>query len=382
MTCISKRSSSATDTANHNTHLLRARSSSILLLAPKGLGNYGTPESAPQRNRIAVSTPRRRRDHYLVHASAAVLFSLACAFGGPMITMESETNSQQDYYNRSFLEQKLSSGSSAQDCAWAATGVQRWFSVDSIVARGLDFTQAKLLDTAWDLLVGQGGRLVHAWILWRFIIPGSVTRLLEVSSLPYASAIQFAFSPTSLSTLKHSLAATFRQRKGCNVSIAIGLSFLIGHTVSFATLWSVATAYMNPSTEMFKTPDGTYVNPVSEALTLCYSLDVGRLSLPQQELSPGYVPIPSIVNGPSLMNISTAIRPESSEALGGINDHFYDVFACKSGWKEPPTVVNTARCCAAAYQSQMSPLKESSIMASKLSQATTPFAQVPKIFST
>lgn len=72
-----------------------------------------------------------------------------------------------------------------QDCGgYSVPAVERSFYINLQIARDLSFTRAKLLDLAWDTVVGQGGRFLHGWLLYQ-VAASQLAWMMEYSSVPY-----------------------------------------------------------------------------------------------------------------------------------------------------------------------------------------------------
>lgn len=72
-----------------------------------------------------------------------------------------------------------------QDCGgYSVPAVERSFYINLQIARDLSFTRAKLLDLAWDTIVGQGGRFLHGWLLYQ-VAAAQLSWMMEYSSVPY-----------------------------------------------------------------------------------------------------------------------------------------------------------------------------------------------------
>ena len=60
--------------------------------------------------------------------------------------------------------------------------VEHAFMINLRSAQQFSFAQAKLIDVAWDLFVGQGGRLVMAWAAYRVFMDGLVSLMDTTNS--------------------------------------------------------------------------------------------------------------------------------------------------------------------------------------------------------
>jgi len=155
--------------------------------------------------------------------------------------------------------------------------VEAQFDIDLVVVEGLSFTQAKLIDLVWDIVVGHGGRFLHGWIFYH-VACKTITWILENSALPYWLLLDTLFRPDSLSSLRSLVASscTGKQRRTTALK-TLFLAFGAGHVLFFGTLWSVATGYKTPSLDGFTMPDKSWVVKTNETLRMCWSLDLERL---------------------------------------------------------------------------------------------------------
>ncbi|KAF7556461.1 hypothetical protein G7Z17_g1465 [Cylindrodendrum hubeiense] len=60
-----------------------------------------------------------------------------------------------------------------------ASEIEKAFIIDIRIAKNFTFVQAKLIDLLWDVIIGQGGRALHAWILYRYVARDALTRIME-----------------------------------------------------------------------------------------------------------------------------------------------------------------------------------------------------------
>ncbi|KAI1110409.1 hypothetical protein F5Y14DRAFT_455045 [Nemania sp. NC0429] len=107
----------------------------------------------------------------------------------------------------------------------------------------LTFTQAKVIDTSWDLVVGRGGQLCLAWVSWR-LFADCATVSLATQPLSFTSFHAFFLeSEPSIFSL-WSVAKSFITQKRLaskltSAFIIFGMSFIL----AWPTLTSAATGY-------------------------------------------------------------------------------------------------------------------------------------------
>ncbi|KAI1361940.1 hypothetical protein F5Y08DRAFT_342140 [Xylaria arbuscula] len=154
-------------------------------------------------------------------------------------------------------------------CLSTASWFESRFFINVVVRNDLSFTQAKLIDLAWDTIVGQGLRVIHAWWLYQ-VATHVVTYCLETSGLPYDFLLSLLFQSTSVSSLMAALRMTFGQSwRICRLYCA-WLSFAIGYILLFPTIWAACTGYASPSITAYNLNDMAYVPIKSEELNLCW----------------------------------------------------------------------------------------------------------------
>ncbi|KAI1124117.1 hypothetical protein F5Y10DRAFT_38560 [Nemania abortiva] len=186
--------------------------------------------------------------------------------------------------------------------AATASWFESRFFINVVVREDLSFTQAKLLDLAWDTFIGQGLRFFHAWWLYR-VATHIVTYCLETSGLTYDFLLALLFRTDSFSSLTAALRMTSGKNwTNCRLYCA-WLTFAIGYILVFPTIWTASTGYASPSITAYSLSGKTYVPIKSEDLTLCWVTDDARLS--------GF--LGSVVLGPSF---SSAYDFDENEVPG------------------------------------------------------------------
>ncbi|KAI3325339.1 hypothetical protein HD806DRAFT_533008 [Xylariaceae sp. AK1471] len=141
------------------------------------------------------------------------------------------------------------------------------------------FTQAKIIDATWDTVIGQGGRLLHGWILYQFIIYPLLILTMETSTASYAYYNALSFSKASFDTLLEVIKAVRTTRSYSVIMCTLLLIYTLGYTLFFALLWSAATGYISLSHKLYAMPGGEVVPLNTEDLALCWVLDHTRLGL-------------------------------------------------------------------------------------------------------
>lgn len=208
------------------------------------------------------------------------------------------------------------------------------------------FTQAKIIDATWDTVIGQGGRLLHGWILYRCIIYPLLVLAMEISTITYPYYTSLSFSKVSFETLLQLLKTLDLTRSYSVLLCTILLIYALGYTLLFPLLWGTATGYLSLSHKLYAMPNGDIVPLNSGNLSLCWVLDPTRSELPMTT--------PRIEVGPSFSALLAAQPPSTdpkSNACLNISDSgpgsdfrysgTYDLQYDFSGWRAKSTYSNT-----------------------------------------
>ena len=162
----------------------------------------------------------------------------------------------------------------------AVSTLETRFRIDITAAEGLPFSRVKLIDLSWDIGVGQGGRLLHGWILYH-VAARTMTWILEVSALPYSilfDLLLYVDSPSALWSLLGLLGKSRRARIGVLVK-SLCLALAVAQVLFFATIWSAATGYQSTGAITYAMPDQSWVTKDSDNLRICWVLDSQRPEL-------------------------------------------------------------------------------------------------------
>lgn len=150
--------------------------------------------------------------------------------------------------------------------------VERNFIIDIRFGGSFTFAQAKMIDVAWDMLVGQGGRFLHGWVLYRYVAAATLTHMMEYATVPYRFYTNLTFSTVTWEALI-ALAKALRSLPGSRVKwSALWLIFAVIYTLAYPTIWSAATGYLKPTTTVYRVPDDSLVSLDSESLSVCWSV--------------------------------------------------------------------------------------------------------------
>lgn len=166
---------------------------------------------------------------------------------------------------------------------------EKAFIIDLRSQLHLSFAMAKFIDVVWDSVIGQGGRLLLAWISYVVFMDG-LARLMETSAISHQLYASIVFQTSSLTSIWYSLKAvsTGQYWRGRAFLAWFGLATI--YVLGYPTLMSAATGYVNTSTVRYRVGDNTLIPPNSEQLNHCLRI----LNAPAAGLEDGY-----IVQGPS-----------------------------------------------------------------------------------
>ena len=218
--------------------------------------------------------------------------------------------------------------------SYTADDSQKVFIIDSTLASDLTYAGARGVDIAWDLVVCQGGRILHAWVFCVFIAPAVITRLLERSTVPYWALINLSFSASSLKALWSTLKLMLQRPR--QLPTIIWLFLAIGYCLLFPTVWGAVTGYYQPSAPMWQMPDGSFVNASSGLLRQCWVFDDPRLPELGRQVVVGNT-FSSLENSwMSGMEVPTdPAVSDGNDTLGSYTPEYLDFTACKCMARRP-----------------------------------------------
>lgn len=170
-----------------------------------------------------------------------------------------------------------------------ASTFEQAFTIDLRSSGQISFATAKFIDVVWDLIIGQGGRLLLVWISYVVFMDG-LARLMETSVVSYQLYASIVFETSSVGSTWQSFKAvsTGHGWRGRAFFAWFGLATI--YVLGYPTLVSASTGYVNPLTIRYRMPDQSLIAPDSEELQHCLQLVNGSAV----GLSDGY-----IVPGPS-----------------------------------------------------------------------------------
>ncbi|KAL8662872.1 MAG: hypothetical protein Q9168_008189 [Polycauliona sp. 1 TL-2023] len=158
-------------------------------------------------------------------------------------------------------------------------GNSRWQSAFQINLRGdarLSFAEAKFVDLLFDLLVGQGGRLLLAAVAY-LVLMDALLRSMESTAVSYKLYASLVFSSTSLVATWRAAKAVFTT-KGWRAKLYLTWCALaMIYVLAFPTLIESMTGYVSPSSPGFNLANGQFVKQDSDDLKSCYNVTAGLL---------------------------------------------------------------------------------------------------------
>jgi len=170
----------------------------------------------------------------------------------------------------------------------------------------MDFGTARGIDLIWDVIVGQGGRFLHAYLFARFVASDVLVWTMERSAVPYHYYAALSFSTVSWPTLWSIVRVCAKKRGLRTIFGAVALFWTVAYLIAFPTIWSAATGYVNPSRRVYGMPDGSFISLDSTDLALCYSIQDERMgwTKPHVEIGPTLVDIDSYFSSSSMPVLS------------------------------------------------------------------------------
>ena len=168
-----------------------------------------------------------------------------------------------------------------------ASAFEKAFTIDLRSQLHLSFATAKFIDVVWDLVIGQGGRLLLAWISYVVFMDG-LARLMETSAVSYQLYASSVFETTSLITTWYALKAVATGHGWRGRAFFAWFGFATLYVMGYSTLMSAATGYINPSNIRYRMRDDSLVAPDSEKFQHCLRINNGSaVGLADFEVVPG-----------------------------------------------------------------------------------------------
>ena len=207
------------------------------------------------------------------------------------------------------------------DLETASGSMQSAFTINLRCQSHLKFAEAKAVDVAWDLFVGQGGRFLMGWISYKVFMDG-LLRVMEKSTVSYALYASMAFEPNSLMSIWNSIRALSMTKGWRSRALLIWFSISTIYVLAFSTLISAGSGYVTPSSAGFMMYDGSFVTAASDTLNACYNLTDGALiGHPNGTIVPGppYRVLQDPQNAP----------PKYDKVKASSSELFYTLYTCE-----------------------------------------------------
>lgn len=195
------------------------------------------------------------------------------------------------------------------------------FSIDLRSPLPLSFAKAKLIDVVWDLVIGQGGRLLLAWISYGVFMDG-LTRLMETSTVSYQLYASIVVETSSLASTWCSLKAVFTAHRWRGQAFLAWFGLVTLYVLAYPTLMSAATGYLKPSDIRYRVRNDILIPPNSTELTHCLRI----YNAPAIGLHDGY-----IVLGPSDKELLEARDDDGSLKNLRSNYKFFTMLSLTDG---------------------------------------------------
>ena len=155
----------------------------------------------------------------------------------------------------------------------------RWESALRINLRGaarLTFAQAKFVDLVFDLIVGQGGRLLLAAVSY-IVFMDALLRSMEIEPVSYKLYASLVFSSTSLLATWHATKAVFSTKGWRGKLYLTWCALAMLYVLAFPTLIESVTGYVSPSSPGFNLATGQFITADSDDLRSCFNVTGGLL---------------------------------------------------------------------------------------------------------
>ncbi|KAI0096660.1 hypothetical protein GGR51DRAFT_542967 [Nemania sp. FL0031] len=166
------------------------------------------------------------------------------------------------------------------------SAAEQRFAID-LAFGNFTFTQAKIIDATWDTVVGQGGRLLHGWILYCCIIYPLLVLAMEISTVTYPYYVTLSFSKASFETLIQALRMLPMTKSYSVLLCSVLLIYTLVYTLFFPLIWGTSTGYLSLSHKLYAMPGGDVIPLNSENLSLCWVLDPNKLGIPTRHVEIG-----------------------------------------------------------------------------------------------
>ncbi|KAL8686548.1 MAG: hypothetical protein Q9218_007026, partial [Villophora microphyllina] len=153
--------------------------------------------------------------------------------------------------------------------------MQSAFQINLRGAAHLTFAEAKFVDLIFDLVVGQGGRLLLGAISY-IVFMDALVRSMEITPVSFKLYTSLVFAPSSLITTWRSTKAIFTTKGWKAKMYLIWCALAMSYVLAFPTLIESATGYVQPSSAGFNI-NNTVIRADSDDLLNCFHITGGLL---------------------------------------------------------------------------------------------------------
>ncbi|KAI3392689.1 hypothetical protein diail_5289 [Diaporthe ilicicola] len=174
----------------------------------------------------------------------------------------------------------------------------------------LSFTAAKLIDVAFDLLVGSGGQAFLAWVAYK-VYTDVLVRVAEEGKVGYEAFAAITLKPNSLDTIWKVVSSIYSTRRLWAKSTMVWMVLTMAYILSFPTLMSAATSPVAATTTSLRL-NGNETAPLDAYIaSAAYSFASTGI---QNKSDPWFVPVNDVTSHPMS---SCEMGPFSNHSWGG-----------------------------------------------------------------
>lgn len=120
-----------------------------------------------------------------------------------------------------------------------ATGAERLFAIDTRFGSSFTYVEARGIQILWDFVIGQGGRILHAYVFYK-ILRDVLVFLLEHSGAPSDLYTSSALQSDQFGTICACFKILAKKRGWTYKILALWALISILHVLGFPILWSAA----------------------------------------------------------------------------------------------------------------------------------------------
>lgn len=217
-------------------------------------------------------------------------------------------------------------------------GMSQTFDLD-LTFGNFTFTHAKIIDVAWDTTIGQGGRLLHGWILYRCVMRRLLIHVMEHYCVSVKYYLTISWSRASFESLWVILKDWFIMQGFVSFFCTLLLIYALSYTLLFSLLWSAATGYLSLSHRLYAMPDGSIIPLNTPDLTLCWVLDGSRLDSAEDhiEIGPDFSALGSLTTSSDYSGTKPCLNVSYIGDTKVTDFHTHRLAYTSGGWKVDST---------------------------------------------